>query len=441
MYTPFLLAFFTVILFPNLIYGQTQALINARVIDGKGSAVVDNATIVIEGGIITDVGEGLPVPPGAEVMNMKGKTVIPGLIDAHAHLWSKGIPQYQIYSQLFLASGVTTVFSCGDLYPDSLYAFRKSVENGEKVGPRIYSVGPYFQKSIPMGQAGKVDTPEQAVEVYHRYRHLSDGIKIYDLVDKEQFDILVSLAIEDGKLVVAHTGFGVSTIYAIENGLDYLSHGYWCIGDLYPETDDSPYCKIASVDVEGPDIAHIIGLLAEYQVAVSPTFYSLMTTSDDFVPLVNNWQIYLNDHSRRNYKPFKTANQDCQKVMMEKQMVFIKKLFDAGGLIVQGTDCVFPEILAGFGMVKELEYTVKSGIPNLEAIKTATLNPAKLLGLDHILGSIEPGKLADLVVIAGEPDRDIGQIANVIAVCKGGTWFDPFPLLQQSVGQINLFKD
>lgn len=424
-------------------FGQKKSviLINCRIIDGTGKAPLENGSVVVIDGIITDVGDVKKFPRHIKTIDLHGKTVIPGLIDAHTHFWSNGVPQLESWSNLYLASGVTTAFSCGELNPDTLFTFRETIERGSAAGPRIFTVGPYFQKKYPMGRDSAVNTVEDAIKLFQKYSGRIDGIKVYDNITTDQFVALAGKAREGNLPLVAHLYNELTADFAIEHGLNILSHGVWCIPDVRPDIKDSPFCQMAAINLKSDTVARLIDKIVTNNVAVCPTITALETTAEDFNPILPEWRMYLNAESRNFYKhAYKSTNQECYRKVMTIQKEFIKMLYHRGAFITTGSDAVFPDLMAGFAIHREIKHLTECGISNIDAIKCATLLGAVSIRKEKIIGSIEPGKYGDLLVLAGSPDVNIEDISNVFMVIKGGEIYNPVECRQKAIESINLVR-
>lgn len=374
-------------------------------IDGTGREPIRNVVVVIKGNRIERVGSGLLVPPEADVIEVQGLTLLPGLIDCHVHLggpiverredvrkpW-KMIPDFWDYlrqmthrRRLAIENGVTTVKSVGDVHPQIL-ELRDAIAAGKLEGPRIFAVGPIF--TAPGGHpAGtiyrgnpwlitratrQVSDPEAARrEVVRLAGEGVDGIKVVysgpGELPRLRRDVLEAIVDEAHKhelRVVAHTRTADEVKEVIEAGVDGLEHGLTAPEEL---TED------------------LIQLMRERGLYYVPT---LQVHGSQALPRVQ-------------------AN--------------LRRLSAGGVKIALGTDANNPgRVNIGTGVHKELELMVAAGLQPMEAILAATKNAAEHLGKGNDLGTIEPGKFADLIAVSGDPLKTIGDVRNIRLVIKGG---------------------
>ncbi len=416
---------------------QIIALKGMRVIDGIDSVAHHGLTIIIKEQRIMDIGENLAIPAGAEIIDLSGKTLLPGFIDMHAHFWAYDQPQHEVYGKLMIAGGVTTVFSAGDIFPETLQQFRSSIEQGFRVGPTIYTVGPYYNGGEANNRFPAVNTVSEAMDLYDTWKGRIEGIKFYVQVSEDVFNAVVTRAKQDGLIITGHL-MSIKTDHALDMGISGLEHGLWTIQELIDKTENpSQFTKIASINMEDPLLDKIINKIVKARVYIDPTI-TPMEAMVKRQPFVNNWSIYLTDSSRKKYKSPIFRSPEIIETMFEKQRQFVKRVYDKGGLIVTGTDPFYPNTPPGFALHREIIALTEAGLSNMDAIKAATANGSIALRKQAEIGTIEAGKFADLVVIAGEPDINIEEISNVVSVFKKGKIHNTAKLREQSIGRIDI---
>jgi imidazolonepropionase-like amidohydrolase len=427
--------------------GPVAALVGGTIIDGKGGPPRTGETILVQDGRILEVGAEVRVPRDAEVMDLAGKTVVPGLIDMHGHMYAMGANQFEAYPALFLAGGATTVFSPGDFDPEGMTALRDQIAAGEVVGPRILTAGPYFDAdpSIVSWIEG-VGSGEEVRAKFEAWKDRIDAVKIYAGFPEELFRVLVPLADEAGFKITGHLGGPLPTTRAIEMGIDGLEHGVFQVAELVNVSPTDPindqYCAVAALDMESREVAAVIDAIVEHGVWVTPTIVTMESIHPGFVPPTADWGDYL---STRMYEMVSGMpaflNEEgtaCLEAALERQLEFVRSIHRKGGLVVTGTDPVSPKITPGYGLHAEMANLVEAGFTPIEAITAATRDAARALGLDGEIGTIEVGKAADLVVIDGDPAEDIRQIGNTEVVLMGGVLHDPATLRASARGKIKL---
>jgi imidazolonepropionase-like amidohydrolase len=423
--------------------GEIIALVNARVIDGTGAPAHLDWTVLLQGTRILAAGSEVSIPDGARVVDLAGQTLLPGMFDMHGHLYSYNGENLRMesitYPRLYLAGGVTTIFTAGDFDPSGALALRESIDNGEAVGPHILAVGPYFSGGNAPSWMLKAQTPEEMRALYEAWNEQIDGVKVYTLIPEDQFAVLLEEAHADGMIVTGHLE-SISGMRAIELGIDGIEHGLFSMSEFFPRGASfrEQYCAVSQLDITSSAVTDIVEALVKRGTYLDPTIVVFQPELPDFVPLIADWEKYLDPAA---VMPLRSELRSmvqprCLKEALEKQMQFVKAVHDRGGLIVSGTDPVIPILLPGYGLHRELQNLVEAGLSPLEAIKAATLNAAIALRIDSEKGTIEEGKVADLVVVDGNPDQDITSIGNTQLVFMEGIPYLPEVLRASVLGQI-----
>lgn len=208
------------------------ALTGGTIIDGTGRPPLTGYTILIRGERIAVVGRKVKIPKGATVLDITGKTVIPGLIDMHGHMYVRAMgaqrSQFEGYPLLYLAGGVTTVRSPGDFEPDGMIALRERIKRGEVTGPRIFTAGPYFDHDpAQVGWIKGVKSPEEALEKFNQWKDRIDYVKFYTRITEPEFIAVLNAAHKAGIRATGHLG-SITATRAVELGIDGLEHGIYC---------------------------------------------------------------------------------------------------------------------------------------------------------------------------------------------------------------------
>lgn len=426
---------------------------NARIVYDADTPLTSGQSLLIDDGVIVAVGEDVATPEGATVVDLKGRTVLPGLIDMHGHFYanvgSRMQTQGEAYPRLYLAGGVTTVFSPGELEPADIEALQVRIAAGEELGPRILSAGPYFDgdPSDILWIEGSEST-DAVVEKYDAWKDRIDAVKAYTSIGEEQLAELILRASSDGKFVTGHLE-SVSGTRAIEMGIDGIEHGLLSFSEFgAPEGDVWEHlCRLSTVDVSSDSVQSVIRSLADRKVYVTPTLVTLQSGLPEFEAVTPNWRDFTSPGAARVAEAW-AANgfpsqreAECMRTLIDKQVQFTQALHEAGGVIVAGTDPVLPNLIPGYGLHRELENLVAAGLTPLEAIEAATIVSAEILGVAGVTGSIEPGKEADLYVVDGDPTKDIGVIGLGVLVVRGGRVHSPGELRESVRGLIGRSED
>lgn len=442
-----------------------MVLMHVRVIDGTGAAAADDQRIDIEEGKITRVQSARlrnAFPPNAKIVDLSGKTVIPGLIGMHEHLFytgpergKDGLPFYieMIDSgpRLYLASGVTTARTAGSMEPYTDLALKKIIDKGDKPGPKLRITGPYIGdlgSIIP--QLHTLDDPADAGRTVDYWA--AEGVtsfKAYMGIKPEELKVAVEHAHAKGLKITGHL-CAVGFREAAALGIDNLEHGIVVDTEFLP-TKQPGVCPAReaaedfakNVDIESAPVQAMIRDLIKHHVAVTstlavfeitvpnrPAMRKMLRAKDALSP--QGWATYLQVRGG-----IAEQNDPTSAIALKKEMQFERDFVKAGGLLMAGCDPTsFGGVLPGYGDQRGLELLVEAGFTPIEAIHIATLNGAIYLGESEQIGSIAAGKAADLVVIAGNPAQNIDDIENVQLVFKDGVGFDPAKLTQSVQGLV-----
>ncbi len=419
------------------------AFTHATLFDAETQAMIPNTTVVVDGERIAAVGQdgAVNMPAGAEVIDAHGKTLMPGLTDMHVHL--SGTTD----GRLDLLNGVTTVRDMGNDM-DELLGWRKQFASGEQIGPRVW-LACLVDGRGPFAGPTKMLIATEA-EAHAAVKLCADDgyqqMKIYSSVDPKLVPVIVADAHARGMRVSGHVPAGMRMEQAVSEGYDEIQHvNFWFLNfrpdDVTAKTNTivrlkDPAEHAKDLDLNSPDVARFVALLQAHKTAVDPTLVAFEDeyTGDSKKP----GAVLAADISRLPPMVARGLTGDglggdaaaraAHAESFENFLRFTKKLRDAGIRIEPGTDG-----MAGFPLAHELEDYVRAGIPASEALYDATLGDARIMGHDKEQGSIAPGKFADLILIDGDPTKDIGDVRKVSFVMKGGVIYD-LPAIARSVG-------
>jgi imidazolonepropionase-like amidohydrolase len=436
------------------------ALTHARVIDGRGTAPRDDQTILIRAGRIESIGTAA-APAGAQIIDLTGKTVLPGLVMLHEHLYftsrASTTATFHVnemdysFPRLYLACGLTTIRTAGSMEPYADLEVKARIERGAVPGPKIHLTAPYLE-GFPsvIAQLHPVDSPADAAQLVTFWAGKGfTSFKLYMHLPKDAARAAIEAAHARGLQVTGHIG-ALTYRDAAELGIDNLEHGFYAATDFVrgkkPDELPNPAViagSIDALDVDGPEATSLIALLVAKHVAITSTL-PVFEASVPGRPILSARELdCLSPTSRENYvRTWARVNgpNDGRAVATWKKMLALeKKFYAAGGLLVAGSDPTgYGATIAGHGSLREVELLVEAGLTPIEAIQVASYNGARLLGVERDVGSIEPGKAADLFVVAGDPSKMISEIRNIETVFKDGVGYDAKKLLDSVKGCVGI---
>ena len=438
---------------------------HALLIDGTGNNLLANQTVIIKNGIISWIGHDnkAQVPKEAQQIDMTGKALLPGLVPLHEHMYISAFPNTEMFlhlkqlpitfPKLYLAAGATTIRTAGSVEPYEDLKIKRDIEAGNMVGPAIDVTGPYLEGQIAFFP--QMNQLKDSVEAVRFVNYWTDqgvtSFKAYVNIDKPTLKAAID-AVHKRKLKI--TGHLCSVTYkeAAELGIDHLEHGFLVCTDFVngkmenqcpPESADN---ALLNLDSESDTIRNLIQLLINKKIGVTSTlavFEGYIPTGqvlsqnvlDFFAP--DSREYYLNEFARNKSLP---PNEVMGKMFL-KAAKMEKMFYDAGGLLTVGTDPTGNGgVLAGFGTWRAIELLVEAdGFSPLQAIKIATLNGAVALKLDKKIGSLEVGKQADLIIVDGDPSKNISDIRKISVVFKNGIGYSSKRLFESVKGKVGFY--
>lgn len=419
---------------------RTLAIVGATVIDVTGKSNIPDAVVIIEGDKIKAVGSRarVKVPRGAEVIDARGKFLIPGLIDTHTHSSYDGKDSW--LSSRFLATGITTVLDTGSLPP--VYDLKRRIAIGELQGPRMLVCGPMITGepvAFPMSET--VKTPDEARRaVDARVAAGADFVKTHAQLAPDDLRAAIDEAHKKGLRTISHTG-KTNALEAVLAGTNILTHlvGVADVAVPDPEKIRSAHTTAflagwiaSSLAWPQADQAKLDGLIHEMvsrHVFYSPTLsihHTIALARDpdafrDRAVASGPPDLVLKDWEGLAKQPFDTA--PFKKAWINMQQ-FVKRFYDGGGVLIVGTDTAAVYQAPGLSAHEEMRLMAELGIPVIDALRAGTINAARALGIDRETGSIEAGKLADIVIIDGDPLADINNTRKIARVIKAGAVYE-----------------
>jgi imidazolonepropionase-like amidohydrolase len=420
------------------------AIIHVRIIDGTGAPPLEDGTIVIAGGKIESVGisSQLPIPQDAKRLDFSGYTVIPGLVGMHDHLFYQahgGSEMGFSFPRLYLASGVTTVRLAGSMQPAIDERLKDQIDRGWLAGPKIHLSGPYLNGWI---------SPDQARQLVNDWANRgATNFKAYMYLSASSLSAAIEAAHKRGLKITGHL-CAVGFHEAASLGIDNLEHGIVLDSEFVPgkHADECPAQQdtiesIDRLDISSHPVQDLINDLVRHHVALTSTLPVFETLTPFRSPVAPRVLDAMEASARTEYLQTRNSvNHDERShwpSLLAKEMQFERAFVAAGGTLLAGVDPTGNGgNLAGFGDQREVELLVEAGFSPLEAIHIATENGARFLGVADRIGTVAPGKQADLVLIKGSPAADIKDIENVEYVFKDGVGYDSAKLIASIRGSV-----
>lgn len=434
--------------------GPTTAITGAQLVDGTGAAPRAGQTVVISGERILAVGPDgeVEIPADAERIDGAGHTLVPGLVGVHNHTFYTTAARHSQMNttspRLYLASGVTTIRTTGSYSPYSEINMRRAIEAGEIVGPRMHITGPYISGAGASTYMTQVSSPEDARRVVAYWAEEgATWFKAYTRISRAE----LGAAIEEAhRLGLRFTGHLCSVTFreAVDLGIDSLEHGFFTNTEYHAakEPDDCPpdfRSTLRDIDVDSQEVTATIDHMVENEVALTSTLAVYELSVPGRPPLEDRNLEALSPGARDEYLARREEIADAQDAIFRdlfpKAQAFEYRFFKAGGLLAAGVDPTGNGgALPGFGDQRNYELLLEAEFTPAEALLVMSLNGARVLGVDEDLGSIEEGKLADLVLIAGDPVANPAEIRNVVTVFKDGVGYDSAALIASVKGLVGL---
>ena len=431
-------------------------LTHVRVIDGTGAAARENQTLVIRGGNIESVGDdaSIVLPPNAMILDLAGRTVVPGLVMMHEHLYYTTGPGVYgqlgaSFSRLYLAGGVTTMRTGGNVNGIMDINLARRIASGELAGPSIDATAPYVNGPNTFFQMHAVKTADEARRhVAYWAGQGATSVKAYMQISREALKAAIDEAHARRMKVTGHL-CSVTYAEAADLGIDNLEHGFFAATDFVVDKrpdvcpgQGSGQEAVAALDEQSPAFQSLIKKLIDRHVALTSTLtvFETFTPGRPTPPGLDVLVPQLRDNFTRAFERAQQNQRSIYGKLFAKGMALERAFVRAGGTLIAGTDPTGAGgVVPGFSDQRQVELLVEEGFSPVEAISIATLNGARFLGRDNRIGTIAAGKQADLVVVLGDPSRTVGDIRRVETVFREGVGYDPAKLIASVSGQVGLW--
>ncbi len=399
--------------------------------DSGRAQIVPHQRVVVVGNKIQSVGPANGKPPaGAQVITGQGQTLLPGLWDMHTHVSPND-------GLLDLAAGVTTVRDLAN-DNDELQARRRRIDAGQEIGTRIIAAG-FIDGPGPYQGPTKVlaGTEQEAREWVRKYAAMGyPQIKIYSSLKPEIVPAIIDEAHKHGMRVSGHIPAGMTAAECVRDGLNEIQHMNFIFLNFWPEVKNTqtparftePAKRAADLDLSSGPLQEFIALLKERKIVVDPTlnvFEDMFTdrpgkVAEGYAAIASRLPPQVRRGLLTGGLPVPEGMDQRYRESFAKFLKMTKALYDAGIPLEVGTDA-----MAGFAFHRELELHAMAGIPAAKVLQHATLMAAQIMKKDAELGSVTPGKLADLTLVEGDPTRDISVVRRTKLTMKDGVIYRP----------------
>ena len=435
------------------------ALTHALVIDGTGQPAKTDQTIIIIKGRITSISNfaSIQIPPNTRIIDCTNKTIIPGMIMMHEHMFYGEVvsPLYVgqemavSFPRLYLAGGVTTMRTTGSTEPQTDLNIRDWIRQGKIPGPDIDVTGPYIEREgLPIPEILFVHNPEEAAkEVNYWADRGCTSFKLYMDITKADMKASIEAAHNRGLKVTGHL-CSITYREAANLGIDNLEHGFWVISDfdsLKKEDECNQPAQSSSLlklDKNSPAMKDLMKLLINKNVTITSTLPVFEPyTGRELFPGAADSAVSFQARERvmKTYQ-FKTGKDSDNIAMFKKEMFWERQFVQMGGRLMAGIDPTGAgRVIPGYADRHTLELLVEAGFTLPEAVKICSLNAAEYLGREREIGSIAVGKQADLILINGDIEKDIKNVRNTETVFKNGIGYNSKKLFESVKGMVGLY--
>jgi imidazolonepropionase-like amidohydrolase len=440
------------------INADTIQLTHAIVIDGTGGAVKQDQTIIIIKGKIALVGDAnkTPVFPSAKIIDCSGKTIIPGMIMMHEHLFygELVLPRYLAqempvsFPALYLAGGVTTMRTTGSVEPQTDLNIRDEIRDGKTIGPDIDVTGPYIERAgLPIPEVLDIKSPDDAAREVNYWADMGcTSFKLYMDITRADAKAAIDAAHKKGLKVTGHL-CSISFREAADLGIDNLEHGFFVSSDFEKDEKEdqcnnaAQYGTILSLDVQSAAMKDLMQYLIKKNVAITSTLPVFEPYTGREIFPGDGGDALIPEMKQEIEKDYEAhLNHDSSdSIMFKKEMAWEKQFADMGGRLMAGIDPTGAgRVIPGYADRHVLELLTEAGFTIEQAVKICSLNAAEYLGRKKETGTIEAGKNADLILINGDVRKDIHAVRNTEIVFKNGVGFDSKKIFESVKNMVGL---
>jgi imidazolonepropionase-like amidohydrolase len=437
---------------------DTISLTHVRIVDGTGQLPKNDQTVIIIKGRIASIAKSTNnIPLNGKIIDCTGKTIIPGMIMMHEHLfYGESVPPQYLglempvsFPRLYLAGGVTTMRTTGSVEPQTDLNIRDQIKEGKMAGPDIDVTGPYIERAaFPIPEILFIKSPRDAAkQVKYWIDNGCTSFKVYMDITKADLTEVVKLAHQNNIKVTGHL-CSITYREAADIGIDNLEHGFWVSSD-FDKNKKEDQCNSFTQSSSLKNLEENSVEMKELMTHLIKKNVTITSTLPVFEPYTGR-EVFSGDGGdaltlavREGIEKTAAAmlNKDAGTIaMFKKEMAWEKQFVEMGGKLIAGIDPTGAgRVIPGYADRHIPELLVEAGFSFPQAIKICSLNAAEYLGRDKETGTIETGKRADLVLINGDPTKDVKAMRNTEIVFKNGVGFDSKKLFDSVKEKVGLY--
>ena len=439
------------------INADTVALTHVKVFDGTGGPAKMDQTIFIIKGRISKIGNAnsISIPVAAKTVDCSGKTIIPGMVMMHEHLfYGERVAPYYFglampfsFPKLYLAGGVTTMRTGGTVEAQTDLNTRNWINQGKMAGPDIDVTAPYIEReALPIPEMLFIKNPEEAAKEMNYWISMGcTSFKAYMDITKDDLKEVVTIAHKNNLKVTGHL-CSITYKEAAEIGIDNLEHGFMASTDFVPNKKEnvcaSGTTSLMNLNVNSEAMKELMRFLISKHVAITSTLpvFEPYTGREVFPGGGGDAVVQTVKEAVEKGYNGAVGKDSASTALFKKEMAWEKQFVEMGGRLMAGVDPTGAgRTIPGYADQHTLELLVEAGFTFSQAVKICSLNAAEYLGRDKEIGSIAEGKRADLVLINGDPEKQIKDVRNTEIVFKNGIGFDSKKLFESVNGKVGLY--